>query len=109
MNPMTSGGTNPPSPPAAPTSPVTDPTLSAGATWATSANVAPLPAPSAAAMDRNATVPTGISAGVSAWTAAMTATTANTPASTRTGPMRSDSHPPSGRISTASTTNPAIR
>src|SRR5215831_1352364 len=106
---MTSGGTNPPRPPAAPTTPVTEPTLSAGATNATSAKVAPLPAPSAAAMDRNAMVPTGASDGVADWTTAPTATTASATARTRVGAYRSDSQPPTGRIATASSTKPAMR
>ena len=100
---------NPPSPPAAPTSPVTPPTRAGSVTWATSAKVAPLPAPSAAAIDKNAIVPTGWSSGVVAATAAPTTITPKPPASTDTGPSRSESHPPTGRISTATTTNPAIR
>src|SRR5215218_8024792 len=107
--PITNGGRNPPSPPAAPTTPVTEPTLPAGVTWATSANTAPLPAPSAAAIDRNATVPSGISGGSNACTLAPTTTTANAAARTRIGPSRSDSQPPTGRISTATSTKPAIR
>ena len=59
-------------------------------------------------MTRNATVPTGARAGVSDWTAAAAATTANAPASTRVGARRSDSQPPTGRSSTASSTKPAI-
>src|SRR5215475_9528348 len=47
MEPMTSGGMNPPSPPAAPTTPVTAPTCSGFATRATKANTAPEPAPAA--------------------------------------------------------------
>src|SRR5262249_56721256 len=34
---------------------------------------------------------------------------ANTPQSTRAPPMRSESHPPTGRISAAKTTKPAVR
>src|SRR5262249_9995561 len=108
-NPITSGGTNPPRPPAAPTTPVTDPTLSAGASNATSANVAPLAAPSAAAMDRNAIVPVGTREGADDCTSAPTATMLRAPARTQVGANRSESHPPTGRISTASNTNPAIR
>src|SRR5689334_1418054 len=106
---MTSGGTNPPSPPAAPTMPVTEPTLVGGDCWATSANTAPLPAPSAAAMVRKNTVPAGVSDGVKACPAAPTVTTASATVRTRAGPNRSDSQPPAGRAATASSTNPAIR
>src|SRR4051812_430576 len=109
MAPMTSGGRNPPSPPAAPTTPVTDPTWFAGARCATRANVAPLPAPSAAAIARNAIVPSGASPGVNDCTAAPTTTTSSDAASTRVGANRSDNQPPSGRITTATSTNPAIR
>ena len=59
-------------------------------------------------MTRNAIVPTGASAGVSDWTIAAAATTANAPVSTQAGATRSDSQPPTGRISTASSTKPAI-
>ena len=107
--PMTSGGTNPPSPPAAPTTPVTAPTLSAGATLPTRAKTAPLAAPRNAAMPRNATVPSGMSGGWKACTTARTATVVKQPTSTGTGWSRSASQPPAGRAATASTTNPAVR
>ncbi len=103
------GFTHPPRPPAAPTTPVAEPTLLAGASNATSANTAPLPEPSAAATTRNAMVPYGINVGLIASTAAAAVTTAKTPIRTRIGPSRSDSQPPTGRIRTASSTNPAIR
>src|SRR5680860_1657275 len=77
---------NPPSPPAAPTSPVTPPTRAGSVTLATSAKVAPLPDPRAAAMARNATVPMCSSSGVVAATAAPTTTTAYPPTSTGIGP-----------------------
>src|SRR5437867_8505648 len=109
MYPISGGGTNPPSPPAAPTSPVTPPTRAGSVVAATKANVAPLAAPRAAAIDRNATVPTCSRIGVVAATAAPTQTTENAAASTGTDPKRSDSQPPIGRITTATTTNPAIR
>ena len=51
-SPITSGGKKPPSPPAAPTTPVTEPTHSGATNRATSANTAPDPAPSAAAIPR---------------------------------------------------------
>src|SRR5918998_2627345 len=106
---MIRGGTNPPSPPAAPTTPVTPPTLSAGATLATRANVAPDDAPRAAARPRNAMVPTGTRSGLNATTVASTATAAKHAIDTGMGPTRSDSVPPTGRMSTARTTNPAVR
>src|SRR6266511_5643640 len=99
---------NPTSQPAAPTTPVTAPTWSDLVTRATSANTAPDAAPRAAAMDRNVTVPSGARAGWPAWTAAMTATTVYPATSTGTGCRRSDSQPPTGRISTARITKPAI-
>jgi hypothetical protein len=61
---MTSGGTKPPRPPAAPTSPVTVPTLSGEATLPTSADTAPLAAPSNAARPRKQIVAVGISIGL---------------------------------------------
>lgn len=88
---------------------MTAPTLPAGASRATSANVAPVPAPSAAAIVRNAIVPSGSSGGAVDCTAAHTMVTSSDATMTRTPPSRSDSHPPNGRIATASTTNPAIR
>ncbi|MDF3149876.1 hypothetical protein PBV88_54215, partial [Streptomyces sp. T21Q-yed] len=42
-------------------------------------------------------------------TRAPTTITPREPVSTRTGPTRSDSQPPTGRIATASSTNPAMR
>ncbi|HEX2316042.1 MAG TPA: hypothetical protein VHJ17_20030 [Thermomonospora sp.] len=54
-------------------------------------------------------VPVGASEGVAACTSAATVTTVNDATSARTAPTRSDSHPPTGRITTASSTNPAIR
>ncbi len=54
-------------------------------------------------------VPSGASGGAKDWTAALTATTASATASTRVGRSRSDNQPPTGRITTASSTNPAIR
>src|SRR5688500_2351094 len=113
---MSSGGTKPPSPPAAPTSPVTPPTRAGSVLWEISANVAPDPAPRAAAITRNATVPRvrllpsdDVTGGFCAATAAHAVTTANDADSTGIDPKRSDSHPPTGRITTATTTNPAIR
>ena len=106
---MISGGTNPPSPPAAPTRPVTPPTRDGSVTFAISANVAPLPDPRAAAIARNATVPTCSSSGCVAATPAPTTTTAKPAARTGTAPNRSESQPPTGRMSTATTTKPAIR
>ena len=106
---MISGGTKPPRPPAAPTSPVTPPTRLGSVTLAISANVAPLPAPRAAAMARNATVPTPSSGGVPAEIAAPTTTTPYAAASTGIAPNRSESQPPTGRMITATTTKPAIR
>src|SRR5688500_14087652 len=106
---MISGGTKPPRPPAAPTSPVTPPTRAGSVTLAISAKVAPLPEPSAAAIARNATVPTCSSRGVVAATAAPTTTTAYPPANTGIAPNRSDRQPPTGRVTTATTTKPAIR
>ncbi len=70
------------------------------------ANAAPLPAPSATAITKNATVPSGASEGVKACTAAPKATGAS---NTRTAPIRSDNQPPTGRIRTATSTKPAIR
>ena len=77
--------------------------------WAISAKVAPLPAPSAAAIVRNTAVWNASSGGVPDTIAAQTATTANTVVSTGIGPIRSESQPPTGRITTATTTKPAIR
>lgn len=54
-------------------------------------------------------VPTGARARVNDWVTAPATTTASEPASTRTGPSRSDSQPPIGRIATARSTNPAMR
>ena len=71
--------------------------------------MAPLAAPSAMAMAKKAMVPSGASGGVNDWTAAPATTTASEAASTRTGPIRSDSQPPTGRMATASSTKPAMR
>ena len=61
-------------------------------------------------MARNATVPTRLErAACSAATPAPTTTTANPSASTGIAPNRSESQPPTGRMITATTTNPAIR
>src|SRR5262245_18281950 len=106
---MISGGTKPPRPPAAPTTPVTDPTLLAGASSATSANVAPLPAPSAAAIDRNAMVPVGTNDGVADCANAPTPIAPMAAASTQVGEYRSDNQPPTVRSTTARCTKPAIR
>jgi hypothetical protein len=59
-------------------------------------------------MTRNATVPTGTSDGVADCTRAHAATTLNADASTGIGPIRSDSQPPTGRMTTATRTKPAI-
>ena len=107
---MISGGTKPPSPPAAPTSPVTPPTREGSVTLAISANVAPLPAPSAAAIARKAMVPMCSSERVGGRHAGADRPRRRTPsASTGTGPNLSESQPPTGRITTATTTKPAIR
>src|SRR5688572_9460970 len=107
---MSSGGTNPPSPPAAPTRPVTPPTRAGSVLWAISANVAPDPAPRAAAITRKATVPSvrllpsaEVTGGFWAAIAAHAVTTANDVDSTPIEPTRSESHPPTGRITTATT------
>ena len=60
-------------------------------------------------MARKATVPTPSSGGVPAEIAAQTTTTPYPADSTGIGPNLSESQPPTGRISTATTTNPAIR
>ena len=107
---MISGGTNPPSPPAAPTRPVTPPTRDGSVTLAIRAKVAPLPEPSAAAMARNATVPTRVSGGVPAEIAGADDDDAEAGGEhrdrRRTGRT---SQPPTGRMITATTTKPAIR
>src|SRR3954471_13729762 len=112
---MSRGGTNPPSPPAAPTRPVTPPTRAGSVLWAISANVAPDPAPRAAAITRNASVPrvrllpsADVTGGFWAAIAAHAVTTPNDADSTGIDPSRSDSHPPTGRMTTATTTKPAI-
>jgi len=53
-------------------------------------------------------VPAGTRDGVSDSPIAAATTTANAAASTRPAGMRSDSQPPTGRISTASSTKPAV-
>ena len=99
---MISGGTKPPRPPAAPTMPVTEPTLSA------------VPAGRPGRRSRRCrhrgrrpwpgtrSCPAAREPGVNACTAAPTTTTASAAARTRVGARRSDSQPPNGRITTAS-------
>ena len=104
--PSNNGGKNPPSPPKAPTSPPTV-AVSFGKYCGTSLNTAPFPRPSNAAQPSAPTV-NGTIAG-QANNSANNAMPGNTPPSTRAPPMRSDSHPPTGRNSVASTTKPAAR
>ena len=59
-------------------------------------------------MTRNAIVPTGTRVGVGDWITAAVATSVNAPVRTRVGCTRSDSQPPTGRITTATSTTPAI-
>src|SRR5512144_912905 len=106
--PITIGGRNPPSPPAAPTTPVTLPTCGGGTATPTSAKTAPLPTPSAAAMVRKNTAATP-RGGSKLAAIAPTATTASAVMSTGTAVNRSASHPPTGRATVASSTNPAAR
>ena len=60
-------------------------------------------------MVRNTIVPTGLRSGVDDWMRASTATTAKATISTDPARTRSESQPPTGRITTATTTKPAIR
>ena len=60
-------------------------------------------------MDKKATVPVHSNSGAGAATAAPTTTTTYVAASTGMDPNRSDSQPPTGRMTTAMATNPAIR
>ena len=78
-------------------------------TLATSANVAPLPDPRAAAIARNATVPTCSSSGWVAAIAGPDGDDAVPDRQHRDRAERSESQPPTGRMSTATTTKPAIR
>ena len=100
------GGKNPPSPPIAPTRPVTTPVLF-GKYCGTSLNTPPFPRPSSTAEPNAPTLngriePDDISS-------ANGTMPANTPHSTRAPPMRSESHPPIGRMPAATTTKPAVR
>ena len=90
----------------APTRPVTV-AVSLGKYCGTSLNTAPFPTPSRAAQPRAPTVKGSITGQVIS--RAKGAIPKKTPASTRAPPMRSASHPPTGRIRVASTTNPAAR
>ena len=90
----------------APTRPVTVPVW-LGKYCGTSLNTAPFPTPSSAAQPSAPTVK-GIIAG-HASSIANGATPRNTADNTRAPPMRSESQPPKGRSSVASTTKPAVR
>src|SRR5438034_3951330 len=105
-NPSNNGGKNPPKPPSAPTNPPTVP-VSFGKNCGTSLKTAPLPKPSSAAQPSAPTVNGNIAGQASS--SANNPMPGNTPASTRAPPMRSESQPPTGRNSVASTTNPAAR
>ena len=105
-NPSSSGGKNPPIPPIAPTRPVTVP-VSVGKYCGTSLNTAPLPRPSSAAHPRAPTVNGSMDG--HAISSANGTTPKKTTLSTRAPPIRSESHPPTGRNSVASTTKPAVR
>ena len=90
----------------APTSPVTVAMLF-GKNCGTSLKTAPLPAPSSAAQPSAPTVNGSIEGHISS--SANGTTPASTPERTRAPPIRSERMPPIGRISVASTTNPAVR
>ncbi len=102
-NASSSGGKKPPSPPIAPTSPVTVP-VCLGKYCGTSLKTAPLPKPSNAAQPSAPTVNGIIDDQASS--SANGATPRKTADNTRAPPMRSESQPPSGRSSVASTTKP---
>ena len=97
-------------PPAAPTMPVAAP-VAAGNSWGTALNTAPFPRPRNTASVRHAIV-TGTMVGspqMTASAAASTPTSRKTTASTVAAPTRSESIPPTGRASVASTVKPAAR
>src|SRR6266567_413723 len=104
--PSSNGGKKPPSPPMALTNPVTVP-VSFWKYCGTNLNTAPLPKPIRAAQPRAPTVNGKIDGQDS--NSANGINPKNTAESTRAPPILSDNHPPIGRSSVASTTNPPVR
>ncbi|CFB88051.1 Uncharacterised protein [Mycobacterium tuberculosis] len=88
---------------------MTEPTDAAGARRATHANTPPVPTPRQTARVMKVAADHTSGGGCNAAANASSAVPASEASTTCLGAIRSESHPPTGRASTAARANPAVR